>query len=110
MIANAPSIAAFLGYNPIKSLVGSKVLEHLSASNRSDLIGHRFFANLISAPFHSGLTSAFIFGVVVLLIAAAASWSRGSRYVHDDNIAPFSLPVQPLPISHRGEEHAIDRT
>jgi len=37
-------------------------------------------------PFHSGLTPAFILVIVVLLIAAAASWSRGARYVHDDSI------------------------
>jgi hypothetical protein len=30
------------------------------------------------------LKSAFIFGVAVLLIAAAASWSRGSKYVHSE--------------------------
>jgi MFS family permease len=103
--------AAFLGYNPIKSLVGSRVLEHLSSANRSDLTGHRFFANLISAPFHAGLTSAFIFGIIVLLIAAAASWSRGARYVHDDdNLVVSSSHVQPLPIAQRGDEHVIERT
>ncbi|MHB1088370.1 MAG: MFS transporter [Acidimicrobiales bacterium] len=76
--------AAFLGYNPIKSLVGAKVLEHLTPANRSDLIGHSYFPHLIAAPFHSGLTSAFVFGVIVLVIAAGASWSRGAKYVHDD--------------------------
>jgi MFS family permease len=76
--------AAFLGYNPIQTLVGSRVLEHLSAANRAELTGHSFFSNLISAPFHSGLTAAFIFAAIVSLIAAAASWSRGSRYIHND--------------------------
>ncbi len=88
-IGNLPPVsilfAAFLGYNPIKSLVGTKALSHLTATNRSDLVGHSYFPHLISAPFHSGLTSAFIFGVVVLLIAAGASWSRGAKYVHEDN-------------------------
>ncbi|MHB1209368.1 MAG: MFS transporter [Acidimicrobiales bacterium] len=77
--------AAFLGYNPIKSLVGARALGHLTPANRSDLIGHSYFPHLIAAPFHSGLTSAFIFGVIVLVIAAGASWSRGAKYVHDDN-------------------------
>ncbi|MBW4078163.1 MAG: MFS transporter [Acidobacteria bacterium] len=77
--------AAFLGYNPIKSLVGAKVLGHLTPANRTDLIGHSYFPHLIAAPFHSGLTSAFVFGVIVLVIAAGASWSRGAKYVHDDN-------------------------
>jgi MFS family permease len=76
--------AAFLGYNPIQTLVGPRVLEHLSAADRMELTGHSFFSNLISAPFHSGLTAAFIFAAVVSLIAAAASWSRGSRYIHND--------------------------
>jgi MFS family permease len=76
--------AAFLGYNPIQTLVGSGVLDHLSATNRAELTGHSFFSNLISAPFHEGLTEAFIFAGIVSLIAAAASWSRGSRYIHND--------------------------
>jgi MFS family permease len=76
--------AAFLGYNPIQTLVGPSVLDHLSTVNRTELTGHSFFPNLISAPFHSGLTAAFIFAAIVSLIAAAASWSRGSRYIHSD--------------------------
>jgi hypothetical protein len=76
--------AAFLGYNPIQTLVGSGVLDHLSAANRAELTGHSFFSNLISAPFHTGLTEAFIFAAIVSLIAAAASWSRGSRYIDND--------------------------
>jgi MFS family permease len=101
--------AAFLGYNPMRSLVGPRILDHLSTSNRSDLVGHSFFPNLISAPFHSGLESAFIFGIVVLLIAALASWSRGVRYVHEDVLVDVdSLHTQPPLISLRGEEHAID--
>jgi MFS family permease len=87
-VGNLPPVsilfAAFLGYNPIQSLVGPNVLNHLSATNRAELTGHSFFSDLISTPFHSGLAAAFIFAAVVSLIAAAASWSRGSRYIHVD--------------------------
>ena len=76
--------AAFLGYNPIRALLGPGVLAHLSAANRAALVGHTFFPKLITAPFREGLTAAFTFATVACLIAAAASWSRGSRYVHDD--------------------------
>jgi MFS family permease len=76
--------AAFLGYNPIETLVGPGVLDHLSAANRAELTGHRFFSDLISQPFHAGLTVAFVFGAIVCLVGALASWSRGGRYVHDD--------------------------
>jgi MFS family permease len=76
--------AAFLGYNPIQHLVGPAVLGHLSPANQAALTGHTFFPKLISAPFHSGLTEAFLFATVACLIAAAASWSRGTRYVDAD--------------------------
>jgi MFS family permease len=71
--------AAFLGYNPIQSLVGSHTLAHLSAANQSALTGHSYFPKLISPAFHSGLTEAFLFAVTACLIAAAASWSRGKQ-------------------------------
>jgi MFS family permease len=76
--------AAFLGYNPIRTLLGPAVLAHLSAANRAALVGHSFFPELIAAPFRAGLTAAFTFATIACLIAAAASWWRGSRYVHDD--------------------------
>jgi len=71
--------AAFLGYNPIQTLVGPTVLNQLSATDRNALIGHSFFPDLISAPFHSGLMEAFIFAAIACLVAAAASWSRGGH-------------------------------
>ncbi|MHB8385073.1 MFS transporter [Metallibacterium sp.] len=77
--------AAFLGYNPIRTLVGASVLDHLSPANRTALTGHSYFSNLISQPFHAGLAEAFTFAAVVCLIAAAASWSRGRRYVHNEH-------------------------
>jgi hypothetical protein len=76
--------AAFLGYNPIQSLIGAPALDQLSSANRAALTGHSFFSNLISAPFHAGLTEAFLFSAVICLIAAVASWSRGGRYIHPE--------------------------
>jgi MFS family permease len=85
-VGNLPPVsllfAAFLGYNPVQTLVGPQVLNQLSAANRAALTGHSFFSNLISAPFHAGLNEAFIFAAIACLIAAAASWSRGGRFVH----------------------------
>jgi MFS family permease len=71
--------ATFLGYNPIKQLVGPHVLAHLSHANQAALSGRSFFPDLIAGPFRSGLHHAFAFAVVACLIAAAASWSRGAR-------------------------------
>jgi MFS family permease len=69
--------AAFLGYNPIQSLLGSHTLASLSPANRAALTGHSYFPHLISSAFHSGLNEAFVFAIIACLIAAAASWSRG---------------------------------
>ena len=81
--------AAFLGYNPIQSLVGAGLLHRLPGNNAQILTGHEFFPNLISAPFHAGLAEAFCFAALACLVAAAASWTRGGHYVHGDN-APRS--------------------
>ncbi len=70
--------AAFLGYNPVRALVGAPVLASIPAGDRAILTGHAFFANLITRPFHAGLVEAFVFATVVCLVAAVASWSRGA--------------------------------
>lgn len=73
--------AAFLGYNPIRSLLGTNVLDHLSKADYETVIGQRFFPSLISPPFRTGLHDALVFASIACLIAALASWSRGRRYV-----------------------------
>jgi hypothetical protein len=77
----ASLFAAFLGYNPIRTLLGPS-LSHLSRARVEYLTGRSFFPHLISAPFASGLREAFSFAVVACLIAAAASWLRGAKYHH----------------------------
>jgi MFS family permease len=74
--------AAFLGYNPIQSLLGPHVLATLSVANRATLTGRAFFPQLISAPFRSGLHEAFAFAIAACTIAAGASMLRGATY-HD---------------------------
>jgi EmrB/QacA subfamily drug resistance transporter len=76
--------SAFLGFNPIQELLGSKVLGGLSASNRSTLIGKEFFPQLISAPFHHGLVVVFTAATIMTVIAAVASLVRGKKFVHLD--------------------------
>jgi MFS family permease len=71
--------AAFLGYNPVQHLVGAQVLSHLTAAQQATLTGHSFFPSLIAAPFKSGLDAALDFAIVASLLAAAASWTRGSH-------------------------------
>jgi MFS family permease len=74
--ANLPPVAtlfaAFLGYNPIQTLLGPH-LHAISAHQQHVLLGHTFFPSVISAPFSSALTSAFTFGLIACVIAALAS-------------------------------------
>jgi MFS family permease len=95
--------AAFLGYNPISVLVGPHVLAHLSAANSAALTGRSFFPTLISGPFHHGLHEAFLFSMVACLVAAAASWSRGARYVHGGEGAASARPSLERPPKRRSE-------
>jgi len=74
--------AAFLGYSPIRHLLGGSVLVHLRAASVHALTSRSFFPHLIAAPFESGLHEAFDFAIVACLVAAAASWLRGGKYVY----------------------------
>jgi MFS family permease len=76
----ASIFATFLGYNPIKHLVGAATLSHLSHRQATLLTGHGFFPHLITKPFSDALTAAFTFAIVTCLLAAAASIMRGGRY------------------------------
>ena len=88
-IAQLPPVgslfAAFLGYNPIQSLLGpTGVLSKLPASDAAALTGKEFFPQLISGPFHQGLIVVFGVAALMSLVGALASFRRGGKYVHDD--------------------------
>jgi hypothetical protein len=76
--------AAFLGYNPMQTLLGHQVLSHLSPHHAAVLTGRSFFPRLLSSPFESGLQKAFTFALVASLVAAVSSWLRGGKYHHGD--------------------------
>lgn len=97
--------AAFLGYNPIQQLVGSHVLASLSVANRATLTGRSFFPHLISAPFRAGLDDAFLFAIIVCLIAAAASFLRGETYHYGEPASPQTVGDAERP----GELESIGR-
>jgi MFS family permease len=78
----ASLFAAFLGYNPMQTLLGPHVLHSLPAVQQQALTGRSFFPSLISSPFHTALVYAFAFAIVACLIAAVASALRGGKYHH----------------------------
>jgi MFS family permease len=80
--------AAFLGYNPIRSLVPADVLDKLPAASQKALTSKEFFPHLISGPFHHGLVVVFTMAIAMSLVAAAASLMRGAKYVHEERDVP----------------------
>jgi MFS family permease len=70
--------AAVLGVNPLEHLLApSGVLTHLPPENVATITGREFFPNLISGPFHQGLTVVFGVSIALAVLAGVASLSRG---------------------------------
>jgi MFS family permease len=76
--------AAFLGYNPLKMLLGPKVLSHLTRAKAANLTGRSFFPHLIGPSFKHGLMVILVFAVGMSVIAAVASALRGEKFIHED--------------------------
>jgi MFS family permease len=77
--------AAFLGYNPMRSLLNGSPLpaaHHLSAQVQATIYSKTFFPHLILPAFMDGLRAAFYVSAILSVIAAVASLLRGKRYIH----------------------------
>jgi MFS family permease len=87
-IAGLPPVgtlfAAFLGYNPIQSLLGPQLLGSLPKPNADTLTGREFFPHLVSGPFHDGLVIVFWLAIAMALIGALASL-----------VKPAPRPIEP---------------
>jgi hypothetical protein len=76
--------AAFLGYNPMATLLPAKAIAALSPAHKAYILGKEYFPKLISAPFRSGLTIAFAISAALSVIAALASLMRGGRVIYNE--------------------------
>lgn len=79
--------AAFLGYNPMQSLLGADGIASLSAPVKAVVLGNQFFPNAIAPAVMSSLRLAFYVSAALSSIAAVASFLRGKRYVHEEGAA-----------------------
>jgi MFS family permease len=86
--------AAFLGYNPMKALLGS-LSGHLPAAKVTLMTGHSFFPQLITQPFHDGLVVAFWFAIAVSVCAAIASAFTGKSKDERDASEPAAVSASP---------------
>lgn len=86
-VANTPPVgslfAAFLGYNPIDELLGPSGALSDPGVNAEVLTGKTFFPELITGPFHAGLTVVFLAAAAMMLIGAVASMFSAGRYSAD---------------------------
>jgi EmrB/QacA subfamily drug resistance transporter len=77
--------AAFLGYNPLGTLIPADVLHALPPQQAATITSRAFFPQLIDGAFHRGLVEVLVFSIVMCLIAAGASWVRGGKYVYRED-------------------------
>jgi MFS family permease len=80
----AALFAAFLGYNPMGTLLPASALSQLPAPARANLLSTHFFPSLMAQPFTDALHAAFWMSAALLVVAVAASALRGQRYVHEE--------------------------
>jgi EmrB/QacA subfamily drug resistance transporter len=86
--ASGALFAAFLGYNPIGTLLqamGPTVTASLSQNTLNVLTGQTFFPNAIASPFMTALTQAFIIAAILCFLAAVFSALRGKKYVYSES-------------------------
>jgi MFS family permease len=88
-VANLPPVgslfAAFLGFNPIAELLTPSGALQQPGVNADVLTGKTFFPQLITEPFHSGLTVVFIAAAVMMVIGLVASLFNPGRYATAPN-------------------------
>lgn len=94
-VGNTPPVgslfAAFLGYNPIQSLLAPTGVLANPHVDVAALTGKEFFPQLISGPFHDGLVVVFIAAAVMSVVGAIASFAGGAKYVHDETIVAGAI-------------------
>jgi MFS family permease len=86
-VADLPPVgslfAAFLGYNPIAELLTPSHGLQQPGVNANALTGKSFFPELISGPFHAGLTVVFVAAALMTLAGALASLVNPGRYADE---------------------------
>jgi MFS family permease len=101
-VASLPPVsilfAAFLGYNPIRNLLGPHMLHALPVAQQHALTGRAFFPHLISPPFHTALTYAFVFAIGACAVAAIASLLRRGKYHWGEPVHAHATGPEPVPV------------
>jgi EmrB/QacA subfamily drug resistance transporter len=86
--------AAFLGYNPMESLMPASAMSALPQATQQTLTGTTFFPEAIAPAVMSSLHLAFYVSAGLSLVAAVISFFRGGRYVYGERPGPVIGPVK----------------
>jgi MFS family permease len=81
----AALFAAFLGYNPMGTLLPADVLRQLPPATRDIVLSKTFFPGLMTAPMSSGMQIAFAVSALCCVVAAIVSWLRGRPLIARDS-------------------------
>jgi len=83
--------SAFLGYNPIGSILANpqlaQAVAQIPSSTLNYIEGQTFFPNAIAPSFISALDLSFYIGAALSLAAALASLLRGEAYIHEESMS-----------------------
>ncbi len=107
--------AAFLGYNPMGSLLASlpaATVNSIPAATKTLLLGNTFFPNAIAPAFISALRIAFYIGAILSAIAAITSAMRGTTPPKPaERVAqPVAAPLRARELGEASSVKSVDRT
>ncbi len=97
--------AAFLGYNPMESILNGlplTVTSSLNAQTIQTLTGLHWFPQAIAGAFMSSVQVAFYVSAFLCILGAAASALRGERYMHEE------LPIAAEPAKLRSPTSSLE--
>lgn len=85
MPPTAALFSAFLGYNPMASLIPANIMHTFPVATQHLLVSKTFFPQIIAPAVMSSLRIAFWISAGLSIIAAVVSFMRGSgRYIYDE--------------------------
>ncbi len=78
--------AAFLGYNPVSSILSqlqASQVSQLSSATLATITSTHWFPTVIATPFMNALGASFYIGAGISVVAAVSSAFRGRVYIYD---------------------------
>jgi EmrB/QacA subfamily drug resistance transporter len=94
--ATSAVFAAFLGYNPVTSILAAlplSVTASIPSTTLAFLTGTTFFPNAIAPAFMSALRVTFFIGLAISIVALLISYNRGGRFVYEAEMARQAVPA-----------------